>query len=119
MEWDYGVHEGRTTADIRSEDPGWELWRDGAPGGESPGDVARRMDRVVADLLECCERGSDALVFGHAHGLTALAIRWLGLPIEYGRHLRLGTASVSVLGWKREIRILEVWNDRSHLGGGT
>lgn len=118
-EWDYGVHEGRTTADIRTGDPGWDLWRDGAAGGESPADVARRMDRVVSDLLECCERGADALVFGHGHALTALAVRWLGLPIECGRHLRLGTASVSVLGWKREVRVLEVWNDRSHFGGAT
>ena len=119
VEWDYGAHEGRTTAEIRTDDPGWDLWLDGAPGGESPADVARRMERVVADLLETCEHGGDALVFGHGHGLTALAIRWIGLPIEAGRHLRLGTGSVSVLGWKREVRVLEVWNDRSHLGGAT
>lgn len=117
VEWDYGDHDGRTTADIRTEDPGWDLWRDGAPGGESPADVARRMDRVVADLLETCELGGDVLVFGHGHGLTALTIRWMGLPIERGRHLRLGTGAVSVLGWKREVRVLYVWNDRSHLPG--
>lgn len=117
VEWDYGDHDGRTTADIRTEDPGWDLWRDGAPGGESPADVARRMDRVVADLLETCERGGDVLVFGHGHGLTALTIRWMGLPIERGRHLRLGTGAVSALGWKREVRVLYVWNDRSHLPG--
>lgn len=119
VEWNYGAHEGRTTAEIRVEDPGWDLWRDGAPGGESPADVARRMDRVVADLLETCEQGGDVLVFGHGHGLTALTIRWMGLPIEHGRHLRLGTGAVSVLGWKREFRVLEVWNDRSHLQGAA
>lgn len=115
VEWDYGTYEGRTTADIRTDDPGWDLWRDGAPGGESPADVARRIDRVVADLLEACEHGGDVLVFGHGHSLTALTVRWLGLPIVHGRHLRLGTGSVSVLGWKREVRVLELWNDRSHL----
>ena len=117
VEWDYGAYEGRTTADIRTEDPGWDLWRDGAPGGESPVEVARRIDRVVADLLESCEHGGDVLVFGHGHTLTALTVGWLGLPIVYGRHLRLGTGSVSVLGWKREVRVLETWNDRSHLAG--
>jgi len=114
-EWDYGSYDGRTTADIRGDDPGWDLWRDGAPGGESPPEVAERMDRVVADLLDTCEHGGDALVFGHGHGLTALTVRWLGLPIERGRHLRLGTGAVSLLGWKREVRVLQVWNDRSHL----
>lgn len=114
-EWDYGAFDGRTTADIRGDDPGWDLWRDGAPGGESPGEVAERMDRVVATLLDTCEHGGDALVFGHGHGLTALTVRWLGLPIERGRHLRLGTGAVVLLGWKREVRVLQVWNDRSHL----
>jgi probable phosphoglycerate mutase len=115
VEWDYGTYDGRTTADIRAENPGWELWRDGAPGGESPVDVAERMDRVVADLIDTCEHGGDVLVFGHGHGLTALTVRWLGLPIERGRHLRLGTGAVSLLGWKREVSVLQLWNDRSHL----
>lgn len=116
-EWDYGAYEGRTTAEIRADHPGWDLWRDGAPGGESPADVSRRMDRVVAELLKTCEHGGDVLVFGHGHGLTALTVRWLGLAIEHGHHFRLGTGAVSVLGWKREFRVLEVWNDRSHLAG--
>ena len=119
VEWDYGLYEGRTTAEIRAAEPDWDLWCDGAPGGESPADVARRMDRVLAELIECCERGADALVFGHGHALTALTIRWLGLRIQFGRHFRLDTASVSVLGWKREVRVLEVWNDRSHFGGAS
>lgn len=119
VEWDYGAHDGRTTAEIRADEPGWDLWRDGAPGGESPADVARRMDRMVAELLETCERSGDVLVFGHGHSLTALTVRWMGLPIERGRHLRLGTGAVSVLGWKREVRVLQVWNDRSHLPDAT
>ncbi|MEX2549699.1 MAG: histidine phosphatase family protein [Nitriliruptoraceae bacterium] len=59
------------------------------------------------------------LVFGHGHSLTALTVRWLGLPLGEGRHLRLGTGGLSVLGWKRGLRILEEWNDRSHVPGAT
>jgi broad specificity phosphatase PhoE len=114
VEWDYGAYEGRTTAYIRAEDPSWDLWLHGTPGGESPADMERRIDGVVADLLDACEHGSDVLVFAHGHSLTALAVRWLGLPIASGRHLRLGTGSVSTLAWKREVRVLEAWNDRSH-----
>lgn len=120
VEWDYGDHDGRTTAEIRSDDPGWDLWSDGAPGGESPDQMSARMDRVVQELLATCESGGDALVFAHGHSLTALTVRWLGLPIGHGRHLRLGTGAVSRLGWKREVRVLQLWNDRSHLpDGGT
>lgn len=115
VEWDYGAYDGRTTADIRIDRPGWDLWRDGAPDGESPADVERRTDRLIADLIDMCEQGGDVLVFGHGHGLTGLTVRWLGLPIGHGRHFRLGTGSLSILGWKREFRVLEVWNDRSHM----
>ena len=115
LEWDYGVFEGRTNADIRTEHPGWELWRDGAPEGESPADMERRADRIVDELLDTCEHGGDVLVFGHGHGLKALTIRWLGLPIIHGRLLDLATGSISTLGWKRDVRVLDGWNDRSHL----
>ncbi len=116
VEWDYGDYEGRTTADIRTERPGWDLWRDGSPGGETPGDVERRMDGLVEMLREGDGSGPDVVIFGHGHALRALAVRWLDLPIEHGRRLALGTASVSVLGFHREVRVLERWNDRSHLG---
>ena len=119
VEWNYGAHEGRTTVEIRMDAPGWDLWRDGAPEGESPAEVERRTDRLIADLLDMCEHGGDVLVFGHGHTLTALTVRWLGLPIAHGRNFRLGTGSVSVLGWKREVRVLELWNDRVHLTGAT
>lgn len=115
VEWDYGEYDGHTTADIRTDDARWDLWRDGAPGGESPEQMSARMDRVVDELLETCASGGDVLVFAHGHSLTALTIRWLGLPIGHGRHLRLGTGAVSELGWKREVRVLQRWNDRSHL----
>lgn len=118
-EWDYGTYEGRTTADIQIDNPRWDLWQHGAPGGESPADVTRRVDRVVDDLVDTCMHGGNVLVFAHGHSLTALAIRWLGLPIVHGRLLRLGTCSTSSLGWRREVRVLETWNDRSHLPGGA
>lgn len=116
VEWDYGAYEGRTTADIRTDEPDWDLWRHGAPGGESPADLQARIDRVVDELLDACTQGDDVVVFAHGHSLTALTVRWLGLPIATGRHLRLGTGSVSTLGWKRGVRVLESWNDRCHAG---
>ncbi|MEP1124816.1 MAG: histidine phosphatase family protein [Ilumatobacter sp.] len=115
LEWDYGDYEGVTTADIRAERPDWELWTDGTPNGESPADVAARADALVADAVRICEGGGDAIVFGHGHMLTALAVRWIGLPIEHGKHFRISTGSIGVLRWKRENRVLDLWNDRSHL----
>jgi probable phosphoglycerate mutase len=115
VEWDYGAYEGRTTADIRTDDPGWDLWQHGAPGGESPAAVARRVAAVIDELVDTCAHGGDILVFAHGHSLTALAVRWLGLPISHGRLFRLDTGSLSTLGWKRGLRVLETWNDRGHL----
>lgn len=115
VEWDYGTYEGRTTRDIREGSPGWDLWRDGAPGGESPSDVASRLDRVVVSLVGSSRSGHDVIVFGHGHALTALTLRWLDLPLAHGRHFQLDTGSVSTLGWKREVRVLRNWNDQNHL----
>lgn len=115
LEWDYGDYEGVTTADIRTNRPGWELWTDGAPNGESPADVAVRADAAVANAVDICQSGRDAIVFGHGHMLTALAVRWIRLPIEHGKHFRISTGSIGILRWKREHRVLDLWNDRSHL----
>lgn len=115
-EWDYGAYEGRTTPQIREQDPGWELYRDGAPGGESPEQVRTRVDALIEELLALCRAGGHALLFSHGHLLRALAARWVGQPITLGRHLGLGTGSLSTLGWKRELTVIEVWNDRTHLG---
>lgn len=114
-EWDYGDFEGKTTAEIREEQPGWVLWHDGAPGGETPEQVRPRVDRIVSELGDVCAEGGDALVFAHGHLLRALAVRWVGLPVGDGRLLRLSTGTVSTLGWKREIRVIDTWNDGSHL----
>lgn len=115
LEWDYGDYEGKTTREIRADRPEWELWTDGAPNGETPHDVSVRADAAVARAADICEHGSDAIVFGHGHMLTALAVRWIGLPIEHGKHFRISTGSIGILRWKREHRVLDLWNDRSHL----
>jgi broad specificity phosphatase PhoE len=107
-EWDYGEYEGRTTAEIRAERPDWSLWRDGAPGGETPEDAGRRADAVVQELRVA---GVDALVFGHGHQLRVLAARWLGLPPADGRLFVLGTSSISILGYERETPAMLRWNE--------
>jgi probable phosphoglycerate mutase len=106
-EWDYGDLEGLTTAQIRSTYPDWTIWDGPVPGGESAEDVAKRLDRVVA---RCRVADGPVLLFGHGHALRALAARWLDLPVSEGRHLRLDTATISVLGWERETPVVLRWN---------
>jgi probable phosphoglycerate mutase len=110
VEWNYGTYEGRTTAAIRAERPGWSLWNDGAPDGEAAADVARRADRVIAELQST---SGDVAVFAHGHLLRVLAARWVGLPPAAGALLALHPASVSVLGHERENAVIMSWN----LGG--
>ena len=107
MEWDYGEYEGRTTPEIREARPGWTLWRDGVPGGETADEVGARVDRVIADLRAA---GGDAAVFAHRHVLRVLAARWLGLAPTEGRWFALDTATISVLGWERETAVIRLWN---------
>lgn len=111
-EWDYGVYEGRTTPEIRVEVPGWMIWTKNPPGGETIEQVARRADNVIK---EATAAGGDVALFAHAHLLRVLAARWLGLPPDAGRLLGLGTASLSVLGYERETRIITTWNQDWHL----
>jgi broad specificity phosphatase PhoE len=111
-EWDYGAYDGRTTAEIRTEVPGWDRWRDGCPLGERAVDVGHRADRVVAELLEL---EGDALVFAHGHLLRVLAARWVEMEAAAGARLGLGTCTVSALGFERETRVIWLWNDDTHL----
>jgi broad specificity phosphatase PhoE len=108
VEWDYGELEGRTTAEIRETSPGWSVWSDSVPGGESAADVAVRADRVLARIDRA---GGDVLVFSHGHQLRVLAARWLGLDATAGRLLALGAGSLSVLGWEREQPVIVRWNE--------
>ena len=107
VEWDYGDLEGKTSEEIRETYPGWTIWEGPVPGGETADQVSTRLDRVVA---RCRATDGRVLVFGHGHSLRALAARWLGLPVTDGWHLRLDTATVSVLGWERETPVVLRWN---------
>jgi broad specificity phosphatase PhoE len=110
VEWDYGRYEGATTPDIRRERPGWYLFRDGCPGGETAAEVGTRAERVIAELSEA---GGDAAVFGHGHCLRVLAARFLELAAQEGGRLGLTTGTVSVLGYEHERPAVWLWN-----GGG-
>jgi broad specificity phosphatase PhoE len=111
-EWDYGDYEGRRTADIRAERPGWLLFTDGVPNGESPDDVARRVDRVLAQVRAI---DGDVVLFAHGHLLRVLGARWIGAPPAYGAHLLLSTAAICLLGWEREVPVFVHWNSTAHL----
>ncbi len=114
LEWDYGDYEGRTSADIRRDRPGWLLWRDGCPNGQSAADVGTRADRIVAELLDtpAPDDGSGATiaVFAHGHLLRVLCARWLGLTPADGQLFGLGTATLSRLGWEHDYRVIQRWN---------
>jgi len=111
MEWDYGAYEGRTTPQIQAERPGWELFRDGCPGGESAADVAARVRRVIAGVrADPALEGASVLVVAHGHVLRMLASIWAGFGDEGGRSLPLETGAVSVLGWAHEYAALARWN---------
>ena len=107
LEWDYGDYEGVTSAEIREDRPGWLLWRDGCPGGESIDDVGRRADRVVEELLAI---EGNAAVFAHGHVLRVLAARWLEMPPIAGQRFGLGTATLSRLGWEHDYTVIQRWN---------
>lgn len=114
VEWDYGDYEGRRTAEIRVERPGWYLFRDGCPGGETLSAVGQRADRVISRLRSAA---GNLLLFSHGHFLRILAARWLGLPVADGRLLAMGTASLSAIGYEHttEEPAILFWNDDRHL----
>ena len=113
MEWDYGDYEGRRTVDIRAERPGWRLFEDGCPGGETLLEVATRADHVIARIraLE-----SDVLVFAHRDILRILIASWIALPALEARRLDLATASVSTLGYDHGLDepVIHRLNDARH-----
>ena len=109
LEWDYGEFEGATTPEIREQHPGWLLWRDGCPGGESADQVSARVDPLVEELRRL---EGDAAIFAHGHVLRVLAARWVGLSGADGSRLALATASVSTLGWERELPVVRLWNSQ-------
>jgi len=114
VEWNYGVYDGRTSAEIHAERPDWELFRDGCPDGESPDQVAARADRVV-DLVRSVS--GNVLLFSSGHFLRMLAARWADIDTFGARSLMLSTASLSVLGYESSIArpAIRLWNDTHHL----
>jgi probable phosphoglycerate mutase len=106
-EWDYGDYEGLTTPEIQKGAPGWTIFTGTVPNGETAEQVAARADRVISRAMAA---GGDVALFGHGHLLRILAARWIGLEPWGGRLLALSTASLSVLGYERETRVIRLWN---------
>ncbi len=114
VEWNYGEYEGITTAEILAKRPGWNLFSDGCPGGESPAQIGARADRVVARLRS---QPGDVLLFSSGHFLRVLTARWLGLEPGAGRYFVLSTASLSMLGYEHDETesVIRLWNDTQHV----
>jgi broad specificity phosphatase PhoE len=115
LEWNYGEYEGRRTAEILAERRDWQLFRDGCPGGESPGQIGARADRVVSRLRAI---QGDVLLFSSGHFLRVLAARWLGLEPAAGRYFLLSTASLGMLAYEHNSRsepVIRLWNDTRHV----
>lgn len=106
-EWDYGAYEGLTAAEIHAESPGWLVFRDGCPGGESPQQVGERVDRVIARVRQ---QGGAVALFAHGHVLRVLAARWIGLTPGHGCHFLLDTSTLTVLSHYRGLPALKCWN---------
>jgi broad specificity phosphatase PhoE len=106
-EWNYGIYEGRKTADIRKEQPGWTIWTTTVTEGESVEEVGARARRLIDRAAAV---PGDVALFAHAHILRILAACWIGLPPTGGQLLALSTAAISVLGYERETRVVRVWN---------
>ncbi len=111
MEWDYGAYEGETTPQTRERIPGWSVWTHEIHGGESYDEVGERADRFL-DRLAAELPSGNAVVFAHGHYLAILIARWSGLPPVEGRRFALATATVSLLGWHREDRVIRALNHR-------
>src|SRR5262245_9150529 len=111
MEWNYGAYEGRTSADVHAERPEWQLFRDGAPEGESPEQIGARADRVIRRVRAI---QGNTLLFSSGHFLRVLGARWLGLEPGAGRYFFLGTASLSALGYEhdRSDPVIRLWDER-------
>jgi probable phosphoglycerate mutase len=115
LEWNYGEYEGRRSVEIHAERPDWRLFRDGCPGGESPGQVGARADHIVRQMRAL---KGDVLLFSSGHFLRVLAARWLGLEVAAGRLFLLSTASLSALSYEHSLSepAIRLWDDSRHVG---
>jgi len=107
VEWNYGRYEGWTPGQIHATAPGWLLFRDGCPGGEMPGEIGARVDRVIAKVHAV---EGDVIAFAHGHVLRVFAARWLGLPPSEGQHFLLDTATMNILSYYRGAPAIKRWN---------
>jgi broad specificity phosphatase PhoE len=107
VEWNYGEYEGLTTQQIHAAAPGWLIFQDGCPGGETPEQVGARVDRVITRSRAA---DGDTALFAHGHVLRVLVARWIGLPASGGQHFLLDTGTLSVLGYYRGIAAVRIWN---------
>jgi broad specificity phosphatase PhoE len=112
VEWQYGTYEGLTYQEIMKQNPHWNLFLQGAPGGESVEKATHRIERVIKRLQSL---SGEIALFAHAHFLRLLAVRWIDLAPSCGRCFLLSTASISQLSTDRNIRVMRFWNDTSHL----
>jgi len=111
QEWNYGESEGKTTQQMREKyGPQWSVWTDPIIGGETVEQVGERADKMIAKSLAAVPSGGAVALFAHAHILRILAARWISLPAAGGKSFALGTGSVSVVGFEREIRVISKWN---------
>jgi broad specificity phosphatase PhoE len=107
VEWDYGSYEGLTTDQIRADQPGWSIWENGAPGGESPDQVGRRADDLIADITATLADG-DVVLVGHGHFSRVLMTRWIELPVVEGARLMMDAPAWAVLGhYHGDVRCLD------------
>jgi len=115
VEWDCGNYEGRRLAEIHAERPGWRLFRDGCPGGESPAQVGQRADRIIRQIHSL---QGDVLIFSSGHFLRVLAARWIGLEPADGKFFLLSTASLSALSYEHTFAepAIRLWDDTNHVG---
>jgi broad specificity phosphatase PhoE len=113
VEWNYGAYEGRTSAEIHVERPDWQLFRDGAPEGESPEQIGARADAVIRRVRAI---DGDTLLFSSGHFLRVFAARWLGREPGAGKDFFLGTASLSALGYEHDHSdpVIRLWNETPH-----
>ncbi len=110
IEWNYGAYEGLRTIEIQTKRPGWQLFRDGCPGGESPAQIGKRADHTLGRLRGC---SGNVLIFSSGHFLRVLAARWLGLEAAAGRFFMLKTAALSALGYEHDLSwpVIDLWDD--------
>ena len=111
-EWDYGDYEGRRTVDIHQEKPGWSIWRDGCPHGETPADISERADRLLDRLRPL---SGNVALFSHGQFGSALAVRWIELAVIKAQHFAFGPASISILAYQPghpDLPIIALWNSR-------